>query len=263
MTARISLTTALTLALSFAAGAHAQLPAPLETALSAVLTERTPARMTMRWTVEGESVTYEARPVDGGPPAYRLLEPDEAALSERQREVWTSVTRERRSEGEGEAGEEGAPRARVTVGSVDFDGLRAAIGESATLDRTLDDGALVYSFTPRAVPGGDETPRSMLRALRGEVIVDPRRGELTGFHLFAPDSFKPNVAARIERFSLRQDYVHDAVLGGPRFAALEMDMAGSAAFQRFDRNMIIELVSVDWRGSEDAAETLGPAADSP
>lgn len=247
-------------ALCASAAAHAQLPPPLETALSATLTERAPARMAMRWTVEGESVTYEMRPAEGGPPAYRLLEPDEAALTERQREIWTSVTRERRSDGEGEAG---APRARVTVGNVDYSGLRAAIGERATLDRTLADGALVYSFAPRAVPGGNETPEAMLRALRGEVIVDPRRGELRGFRLFAPDSFKPSVAARIERFSLRQDYVHDAVLGGPRFAALEMDMAGSAAFQRFDRNLIIELISVDWRDGEDAAETLGPAADSP
>lgn len=57
----------------------------------------------MRWTVEGESVTYEVRPTEGGPPAYRLLEPDEAALSERQREIWTSVTRERSSNEEREA----------------------------------------------------------------------------------------------------------------------------------------------------------------
>ncbi|MGY6627583.1 MAG: hypothetical protein ACXIVL_03640 [Oceanicaulis sp.] len=259
MTNRLSLIAGL-VALCASAAAQAQLPPPLEAALSATLSERAPARMAMRWTVEGESVTYEVLPAEGGPPAYRLLEPEEAALSERQREIWTSVTRERSSDDEGEAD---APRARVTVGTVDYSGLRASIGEQATLDRTLPDGELVYSFAPRAVPGGNDTPDAMLRALRGEVIIDPRRGELKGFHLFAPDSFKPSIAARIERFSLRQDFVHDAVLGGPRFAALEMDMAGSAAFQRFDRNLIIEIISVEWRDGEDAAETLGPAADSP
>lgn len=253
------------LAAGLSAAAHAQLPEPLEAALSMTLAERAPARLALRWTMEGESVTFEIRTAEDGPPAYRLLEPDEAALSERQREVWTSVTRERDPDEDDEDGEgEGGPaRGEVTMGSVDFSGLRAAIGDTVTLERTLPDGALVYSFVPRAVPGGNETPEAMLRALRGEVTVDPRRGELQGFRLFAADSFKPNVAARIERFSLRQDYVHDAALGGPRMAVFEMSMAGSAAFQRFDRSLQIELLSVDWRDSSAAAQTLGAAADSP
>ena len=226
------------------------------------LAERTPTRLAMRWTMEGESVTFEMRPSGDGPPAYRLLEPDEAALSERQREVWTSVTRERTPDAGDDEGSS-RPGAGVNVGSVDFSGLRAAIGGSATLEQTLPDGALVYSFAPRALPGGNETPEAMLEALRGEVIVDPRRGELRRFRLFAEDSFKPNLAARIERFSLRQDYVHDATLDGPRFAAFEMSMAGSAAFQRFERTLLIELLSVDWRDSSAAAQDLGAAADSP
>lgn len=250
------------LAASLSAAAHAQLPPPLEAALSTPLTERTPLRMAMRWTTEGESVTFEMRPSGDGPPAYRLLEPDEAALSERQREVWTSVTRERTPD-DGDDEGSSRPGAGVNVGSVDFSGLRAAIGGSATLEQTLPDGALVYSFAPRALPGGNETPEAMLEALRGEVIVDPRRGELRRFRLFAADSFKPNLAARIEHFSLRQDYVHDATLDGPRFAAFEMSMAGSAAFQRFERTLLIELLSVDWHDGEAAAETLGGDADSP
>jgi hypothetical protein len=253
------------LAAGLSAAAHAQLPEPLEAALSMTPAERAPARLALRWTTQGESVTFEIRTAEDGLPAYSLLDPQEAALSERQREVWAAVTRARDPDEDDEDGEgEGGPaRGEVTMGSVDFSGLRAAIGDTVTLERTLPDGALVYSFVPRAVPGGNETPEAMLRALRGEVTVDPRRGELQGFRLFAADSFKPNVAARIERFSLRQDYVHDAALGGPRMAVFEMSMAGSAAFQRFDRSLQIELLSVDWRDSSAAAQTLGSVPDSP
>jgi len=260
MTRFISLIAAFS-ALCVSAASHAQLPQPLEAALSAPSTERAPARMAMRWTAEGESLTFEMQLAEDGERIYELIEPAEAALSERQREIWASVTRERREDAEPQTGSQG--RASVNIGSVDFNGLRAAIGEHAALDRTLADGALVYSFAPRAMPGGNDTPDAMLRALRGEVTVDPQRGELKGFRLFAADSFKPNVAARIERFSMREDYVHDPVLGGPRFSTMEMDMAGSAAFRRFEQSLQIELLSVDWRDGEEAAETLGAAADSP
>ncbi|KAA5800957.1 hypothetical protein F1654_12905 [Alkalicaulis satelles] len=260
MTARFSLTAALTLTLITVAGAHAQLPDPLETALSATVSERTPARMALRWTVEGESVTVELLRSDDGAREYVLLEPEEDALSDGQRDVWASIRRGGRSE---QADEDGAPRTRMNVGSVDFSDLRAAIGERATLERTLDDGGKVYSFAPLALPGSEDASAAMLRALRGEVIVDPSSAEIRGFRFFAAESFKPNVAARLDRFSMRQDFVHDPDLGGPRFSAMEMSLAGSAAFRRFEQSMRIELLSVDWRDEGGAGTGLGPAADSP
>lgn len=261
MFARYAVMTGLAAAMCLAASANAQLPPPLEAALSGSPDQRDPARMTLRWTVEGQSLTFEMQLAEDGERVYELIEPDEAALSESQREIWASVTRERRDDAEPQTGSQG--RASVNVGSVDFSALRDTVGGSATLDRTGPDGTLVYSFAPRAMPGGNESPEAMLRALRGEVTVDPERGELTGFRLFSADSFKPSIAARIERFLLRQDFVHDPVLGGPRFSAMEMDIAGSAAFRRFEQSLQIELLSVDWREAAGAAETLGPAADSP
>ena len=252
--------------LALACPASAQLPAPLEAALSQTLATRTPGRVDMRWTVDGESLRFEMRPAgEGVPTAFILIEPDEATLSEGQREIWTSVSEpdEAEAETDVEADEDGE-KASMGIGSVDLEELRATVGDDIRLDREEADGTLVYAFRPAAMPGASDTPRAMLEALSGEIRVDPVRNELRGVRLFALESFKPNIAARVERFEMSQSFVHDPALGGPRFASMAMSVAGSAAFQAFEQAMMIEVLAVDWAEAAPASvPVLGENAESP
>ena len=78
------------------------------------------------------------------PPLYTLLEPDEAALSDDQRDLWNGFLDPESDAFRGENG---------LLAPLD---LRAVVGETARFERE-EEALLVYSFDPAAMPGGAAT----------------------------------------------------------------------------------------------------------
>lgn len=240
-----------------AAPALAQLPAPLEAALSVTPREASPAGLDFRIEEDGQGVTVRVD-LSGDGVAYTLLEPDEAALSEAQREMWDDFLD---TEDDAFYDENDEDAGEGLTGPVD---LRATVGDVAAFLRE-EEGLLVYGFEPQAMPGqqAGEAPGSMLTHLRGEIAVDPERGEVAWTHVFAPESFKPNMAARIERFSLRQAFVHEPAYAAPRLRRLEMALSGSAAFQNFEQALVMEISNMVFGADEAQSGDLGAGAESP
>jgi len=227
-------------ALVFSGPALAQLPAPLEQALSVTNDDIAPEALVMRMTLSGESVRIAVSFDDGEEPSYRLIEPaSEALLSDTQAEMWAGFNQDEEEEAaSAQADDDGSTN--VAFGDYDPGELRAAIGGAATLVRE-EGGRLIYAFTPLSLPGQSDTPEAMIEHLRGEAEVDPALGQLASIRFVLADSFKPNLAARLERFELEQRFVNEPALNGPRMAGVSMSMAGSAMFQRFEQTMRLDI----------------------
>lgn len=251
-------------ALVLSGPAVAQLPAPLEQALSATAEDIAPEALVMRMTLSGESVRIAVNYAGEDGRSYRLIEPSsEAMLSEAQAEMWAGFNQDE-SEDAAEPAEdadgENETTASVSFGDYDPVALRASIGDTATL-LGEEGGRLIYEFAPQSLPGQSGAPDAMIEHLRGEVEVDPALGQLAAIRYELVDSFKPNLAARIERFEMEQRFVNEAVLNGPRMAGVSMTMAGSALFQRFSQTMRFDIEEM--RFGEASVDALEAAAESP
>jgi len=250
-------------ALAFASPAFAELPEPLAAALSANPNGRAPDGIVLRMSLGPESIRVAVGFEGGETPTYRLLEPNsEAQLSETQAEMWAGF----------DSGEETAPDAdgaepgpdgetQIAFGDYDPETIRESIGGSAVFDRE-ENGQLVYAFTPLSLPSqGDSAPQGLLDHMRGEVFVDAGTNQLSVLRYSLAESFKPNLAARIETFDLEQRFVFEPALDGPRVAGVSMSMSGSALFQPFSQTMRFDIEEVRFGEAADAA--LETAAESP
>lgn len=251
-------------ALVLSGPALAQLPAPLEQALSATSDDIASEGLVLRMTLSGESVRIAVSYAHEDGPTYRLIEPaSEAMLSETQAEMWAGFNQDEGDETP-EASEDAdaanETRASLSVGDYDPEALRAAIGDTATL-LSEEGGRLIYEFAPQNLPGQSGAPDAMIEHLRGEVEVDPALGQLAAIRFVLVDSFKPNLAARIERFEMEQRFVNEPAINGPRMAGVSMTMAGSALFQPFSQTMRFEIEEM--RFGEGSVDALEAAAESP
>ncbi|MEQ8405366.1 MAG: hypothetical protein RKE49_09730 [Oceanicaulis sp.] len=240
-----------------AAPALAQLPAPLEAALDVTPREAEPIALDFRVEEGGEGVTVRVD-LSGEAVRYTLLEPGESDLSEAQQEMWADFLDTEddvfMDEDDPEAGD-------GLTGPVD---LRAMIGDEAELLRE-EGGLRIYGFAPQTLggpadgDGEDGGMDAMLEHLSGEIALDA--DDIAWVHLFAPESFKPNMAARINEFSLRQSFVHEPAYAAPRLARFEMALTGSAAFQTFEQSMVMEISNMVFADAQPAR--LGAGDESP
>lgn len=233
---------AVLLAALWAAPAFAQLPEPLDRALSVIPEDISPEAFVLRMGVGSDAIRVGGS-FSEGEADYRLIEPaSEALLSEQQADLWEGFNRDEEDapEAEADGSDEAAQSASIGIGSYEPDALRAAIGDTAEL---IEEGPerLVYTFTPTALPGQEGAPDSMTENLTGEVVVDPVLGQLVSVRFMLEESFKPNVSARLETFELEQRFVHEPVLNGPRMSAVRMSMSGSAFFRAFQQTMEMDI----------------------
>lgn len=241
--------------------ALAQLPAPLEAALSFRPQEAQPRGLDFRLEEGGEGVTVRVD-LAGEAPAYTLLQPAEAELSEAEQEMWAEFLD---PEDDMFARQDRDGASPGFLGPVS---LRAVIGDSAALQRE-EDGLNVYRFAPQAMIGalnadGEESGMdAMLEHMTGEIAVDAGLNEIAWIHLFAPESFKPNMAARISTLSIRQDFVQEPAYAAPRMERLEMAIVGSAAFQQFEQTLVMEISNLVFATDDAQAGDLGEAIESP
>ncbi|MEQ8432796.1 MAG: hypothetical protein RIA71_01025 [Oceanicaulis sp.] len=249
-------------AVFIASGASfAQLPAPLEAALSVEARDLRPSSLDFQLETDGEGVTVRVD-LAGGDPRYTLLSPPESNLTDAEREMWEGFLDPEDDVFRQQDDEDGEGRSVEFLGPLS---LRGVVGGEASLAREAD-GLLIYSFTPLGFPGAqgeDESMAAMIEHLHGEIAVDPARGEAAWLHLFSTDSFKPHMAVRINDFSMRHIFTHEAALGGPRLARMEMALDGSAAFQRFEQSMVMAVSNMVFDAAPAQPGDLGDGAESP
>jgi hypothetical protein len=248
-------------ALAVSGAGYAQLPDALEAALSVEARDLRPSSLDFQLETDGEGVTVRVDLADGDA-RYTLLTPSESDLTDAEREMWEGFL-----DPEDDAFREEDDDV-VESRNVNFLGplsLRDVVGSEASLAREAD-GLLIYSFTPVGFPGAqgeDGSMAAMIEHLQGEIAVDPVRGEPAWLHLFSTDSFKPHMAVRINDFSMRQSFTHEAALGGPRLARMEFALDGSAAFQRFEQSMMMAVSNMVFDAGPAQPGDLGEGAESP
>ncbi|MFP4520110.1 MAG: hypothetical protein ACLFQ5_11720 [Oceanicaulis sp.] len=250
-TLRIILAAALCAAALSPGFAEAQLPPALDAALEQEPRDRPPDRLDFRMVIGGEGLTVRVDLTEE-PPRYTLLEPDEEALSEDQRGLWNDFLDPESDAFRGENG---------LLAPLD---LRAVVGETARLKR--EEGTLlVYSFDPAAMPGGgmDDGMDAMTEHLQGEIAIDGESGRPDWLRLFAAESFKPNFAIRVHAFDVRQTFVHEPALEGPRLARSDMVFEVSAAFRRARESLTMEFSNLVFDTADPQPAHLGEAAESP
>jgi len=256
-------------ALAVAAGAFAQLPEPLEQALSAEVIERDPQVVEFRVGANDARITVRMTEVVDGPSEYVLLSPPEETLNEAQAELWADLQDEDEGEDETDA-DTAEDESDQGFASEDYDpeSIRRMIGEDVRFDRE-ENGVQIYSFQPQTMP--DEDPEAerdpaaerMLENLAGEVHLDAQTGSISSVRLNLTEGFKPNFAARIKEFSMIRNFVYDEAINGPRLSNMSFSIAGSAAFQSFNESMTIDILSIDWADAAPSGSDLGAAQESP
>ena len=184
---RLTIAAALSAAFIASGSGYAQLPAPLEAALSVEARDLRPSSFEFQLETDGEGVTVRVD-LAGGDARYTLLAPSESDLTDSEREMWEGFMDPEDDAFREEDDEDGERRSVEFLGPLS---LREVVGSDASLAREAD-GLLIYSFTPLGFPGSqgeDESMAAMIEHLHGEIAVDPARGEPAWLHLLSTDSF--------------------------------------------------------------------------
>jgi hypothetical protein len=172
------------------------------------------------------------------PTVYTLIEPqNEDALTAGQREIWESL----RPDAEGDEAEDGTPQTRRSSLFLDSEGVRAMLGARAELVRE-EGGEAVYRFQPTAL-NPDEPAPDFIDRISGEIAL--REGRVAWIRLFAERSFKPHPAARINTFDIRMEYAPDPRFDAPLLRATRAEVSGSAMFQSFEQDMVMEILEFE------------------
>jgi len=101
-----------------------------------------------------------------------------------------------------------------------------------------------YSFDPDIDPDSDESD-SMVEHLDGELAL-ATTGFIEQIRIFAPESFKPNPAARIHVFELVMDFQQLDNLPAPIMTSMSTVVDVSALFQRQQQSVRFEFSDVEY-----------------
>ena len=172
---------------------------------------------------------------DGAQPEadrWTLVSPTEAELTDEQRAIWNDVIT---NDDEGDGG-------------LIFDG-EDALFLPGTVDLHLQDADdVTYRFQPQ-FDAEDEEEAAFAEYLRGEITVGRREPGVRHLRLYAPQSFKPNFAIRVNRFELEQEFAEMADLPAPVLVRIRQNIEGSAAFQTFQEGFEIGFSEIEYLGN--------------
>ena len=220
-----------------------EIPEPLDAALSHPVPAEEFVAGRLRITEGEATIEFSVAYDEAGEASVTLLAPGEDSLSEAETALWENY---RDDEDDGQDEEPGRPR---TFGLYDGEALRNSIGADARFDRE-EAGMLLFSFSPQGLitpDGGDEADQ-IIEHLAGTVAVDPASNHVAWIEYSAPERFKPNMAARIERFTMRTAYTDSG--SGPRFSRMDMEIAGSAMFNQFAQTTVVELIEAEFAAAD-------------
>jgi hypothetical protein len=137
----------------------------------------------------------------------------------------------------------------------DGDGGGLSIGSDGGLFFTAETASMVagnvqrmaggqYSFDPDIDPESEEND-SMAEYLDGELAL-ASAGHVEQIRIFAPESFKPNPAARIHAFELIMNFQHLDGLPAPVMTSMSTVVDVSALFQRQQQSVRFEFSDVEY-----------------
>ncbi|WP_019961609.1 hypothetical protein [Woodsholea maritima] len=221
-------------ALVLSVSAYAQLPAPLEAAIS----RTAPAGVrsvaaNVEMATSGERIVARVTEYEVGQSEYQLLHPmSEAQLSDVQRELWDELRTD-----EEEDKDEDSDTLLMSENE-----MRELIGTRADLVRQ-DGGLDVYAFRPQSL-GDDEDDAAIVAFLHGEIALSG--DNVAWMRLYAPESFKPNFLTRINRFDIHYRYEPVDNFNTVRLAGLTQHVVASAMGQNVDTQIEMAFSDVEY-----------------
>ncbi len=99
-----------------------------------------------------------------------------------------------------------------------------------------------YSFAPQ-MDEGDAA--AFADYVQGEVIVRADQPEIQQIRIFATESFKPNVAIRVNEFEMIQEFETLEGMDAPVMTGMRQSLSGSMAFQRFEQSVEIRFEDIE------------------
>lgn len=217
--------------------AHAQdgpIPAILAEALAnaAVPSDETDWRFTVVFNGEGEELVAGFDGTRAADARWTLVSPPRAEMTELLDEVWNDLT---------DTGEDG------DTGNLFFDPNDAdLLWDTASLSAESGTG-FVYTFQPDPAEA-DEEDAAFLDHIRGELTIDADRPVVTQMRLYAPESFKPHFAVRVQEFEVVQHYTRIDGIPAPVLTRLSQTVRGSAMMQSFSESFEIEFTDIEYLG---------------
>lgn len=200
-----------------------ELPEIMETAVSAGPQSDTRDHWRFRITVEMADGPVIGR-FDGAAPdgqRWDLISPSINGMTEEQSEIWSDLI-------EPDEDEEDAGGLFLLRGD-----LEHIPGSVNLLEERS--GVARFGFDPQL----DEDEAPFAEFVTGEYVVNTQTSNIDEIRVYARESFKPNVAMRINTFELTQNYERLDGMPGPVLTRISQNISGSMAFQRF--NEVVEI----------------------
>lgn len=166
---------------------------------------------------------------------WALVSPPEEELSEFQSELWSGFNDRN---GEDDDAEGYGSGLFFSVDDSDIVPGSFALAEEAA-------DALVFSFDPK-LEGRAEI--DMGEYLTGALTVSRDPAVVTRLRMWAPESFKPHMAVRLNTLDIVQDFTWIEGLPAPVLTRLSQTIRGSAAFQEFDQSFELVFSEIEYSG---------------
>lgn len=183
---------------------------------------------------EGELVAR----FDGSRPEderWSLVSPAEADLGDGLRALWEDL----RSDDDEDDGEGGL-----------FFSREDALFRPGSVDLHVQDADdVTYRFQPE-FDEDDADNAPFADYLQGEITVGRDRPGVRQMRLWAPESFKPNFAIRVNRFELVQEFAELEGMPAPVLVRMSQNVSGRAAFQTFEEGFEIGFSEIEYLGDQ-------------
>jgi hypothetical protein len=164
---------------------------------------------------------------------WRLVSPTDVELSDGQSELWADIIDPSEDDDEGDGLFFSVEDIEMQPGS--FDLLSEQTGEA------------IYGFTPELTGDTDEDA-AFAENLQGELSIAVDTPHVRQVRIFAPRSFKPHMAVRINAFEIVQEYEIMDGLPAPVLRRFAQTIEGSAAFQQFQENVEFRFSEIEYLG---------------
>ncbi|OLF73175.1 hypothetical protein AWH62_09560 [Maricaulis sp. W15] len=197
---------------------------------SAVPTDKSEWRFTI--TMTNEDGVMVGR-FDGTRPEaerWQLVSPALDDLSEMQSGMWTGL--QEPDEDEDDSGL-----------FFSADGSDIVPGSLTLADEAGD--RLVFNFDPQL----DEDDQAMADHVQGALTVSRDQLAVTQLRVWAPESFKPHFAVRLNRFEMVQQFDQLDGLPAPVLTRMSQEISGRAAFQTFEQSFELTFTDIEYLGT--------------
>lgn len=167
---------------------------------------------------------------------WQLVSPPEGELSDMQAGLWQGFSEDGNDEDD-------AADDDVSNGLF-FSFAEADIApDSLRLEEETGSG-WVFEFEPAL--GDDDM--DVAGHLRGRLTIGGTPAEVRELRLWAPESFKPHFAVRLQAFEMIQAYQRVDGVPAPVLTRLSQTISGSAAFQSFDQSFELAFSEIEFLG---------------